>query len=109
MAPFAYSAINAQGVELTGEIHAPNPGAAREQLRARGLLAQRLDEVAATSDGARRSFKKVKAKTLQVFSRQFATMIQAGLNVVAALVILEEQTEDKYFADVLAEVRADVE
>ena len=36
-------------------------------------------------------------------------MIEAGLNVVAALVILEEQTEDTYFADIVAELRADVE
>jgi type IV pilus assembly protein PilC len=36
-------------------------------------------------------------------------MIEAGLNVVQALVILEEQTEDKYFALVVRELRADVE
>src|SRR5581483_7625912 len=41
--------------------------------------------------------------------RQFATMIGAGLSVVAALVVLEEQTEDKYLAEVVSEVRADVE
>ncbi len=38
--------------------------------------------------------KKVKPKSLQVFSRQFATMIEAGLSVVTALVILEQQTDD---------------
>ena len=59
--------------------------------------------------GARNVFKKVKPKTLQIFSRQFATMIEAGLNVVAALVILEEQTDDMYFAPVVNELRADVE
>src|SRR5919204_520474 len=53
--------------------------------------------------------KAIKPKTLQVFSRQFATMIEAGLNIVASLVILEQQTEDKYFAQVVKELRADVE
>src|SRR3989442_211505 len=38
-----------------------------------------------------------------------ATMIEAGLNVVTALVILEEQTEDKKLASVISELRADVE
>jgi type IV pilus assembly protein PilC len=110
MAAFAYSAINAQGVELTGELHAPDLSGAREQLRIRGLLANHLKELPASGeDAARTVFKKIKPKTLQIFSRQFATMIEAGLNVVAALVILEEQTEDKYFADVVAELRADVE
>jgi type IV pilus assembly protein PilC len=110
MAAYAYSAINAQGVELSGELHAPDLAGAREQLRVRGLLANTLKELPASGeDTARTVFKKIKPKTLQVFSRQFATMIEAGLNVVAALVILEEQTEDQYFASVVHELRADVE
>jgi type IV pilus assembly protein PilC len=110
VAAFSYSAINAEGLELSGEVHAPDFSGAREQLRIRGLLASRLDELpSAGQTGARTVFKKVKPKTLQIFSRQFATMIEAGLNVVAALVILEQQTDDKYFAVVVKELRADVE
>jgi type IV pilus assembly protein PilC len=110
MAAFAYSAINAQGNELTGEIHAADPAAAREQLRIRGLLARKLKELPASGDdGVRSVFKAVKPKSLQIFSRQFATMIDAGLSVVGALVILEEQTDDSYLAAVVGELRADVE
>jgi type IV pilus assembly protein PilC len=110
MAAFAYTAINAQGLELAGEIHAPDPDAAREQLRVRGLLARDLDMLpSAGEDGVRTVFKKIKPKSLQVFSRQFATMIEAGLNVVSSLVILEEQTEDIYLAAIIKELRADVE
>jgi type IV pilus assembly protein PilC len=111
VASFAYSAINAQGVELSGEIAAPDLSAAREQLRIKGLLAQTLKEVAEgggigqTSIGA----KSVKAKSLQIFSRQFATMIEAGLNVVSSLVILEQQTSDDALGVVIAELRKDVE
>ncbi len=110
MAAFSYSAIDAQGIELSGEINALNLEAASEQLRLRGLLAQTLAERPASGEGGMRTmFKKVKPKALQIFSRQFATMIEAGLSVVGALVILEEQTEDKYLADVVSELRADVE
>src|SRR2546421_9912991 len=110
MAAFAYSAIAADGLAQAGEIHAPNSDAAREQLRIRGLLAERLEELPASGEeGVRTVFKKVKSKTLQIFSRQFATMIEAGLNVVSALVILEQQTDDEYFALVVKELRADVE
>jgi type IV pilus assembly protein PilC len=110
MAAYAYSAINAEGLELTGEVHAPDVSSAREQLRVRGLLAEQLEELPASGeDSARTAFKKVKPKTLQIFSRQFATMIEAGLNVVSSLVILEEQTDDAYFASVVKELRADVE
>src|SRR5215204_842101 len=110
MAAYTYSAINGQGIELTGNIHAPDRDAAREQLRVRGLLAQDLVELPASGEqSVRTTFKKIKPKSLQIFSRQFATMIDAGLNIVAALVILEEQTDDDYLAQVIAEIRADVE
>jgi type IV pilus assembly protein PilC len=110
VAAYAYNAINADGFELKGEIHAPDPEAAREQLRVRGLLAQRLDELPASGEeGVRTVFKKIKPKSIQIFSRQFATMIEAGLSVVAALTILEEQTDDKYLAAIVKELRADVE
>src|SRR5919201_5885804 len=113
MAAFAYSAINAQGAELSGEIAAPDLAAAREQLRMKGLLAQSLREVddgSSSSSGSAAAFaKKVKPKSLQIFSRQFATMIEAGLDVVSALVILEQQTDDLALQVVVRELRADVE
>src|SRR5919106_1596490 len=109
MAAFAYQAINAQGLESSGVIHAPDVGSAREQLQSRGLLPQSLNEKAAGTEGARAVFKKVKPKSLQIFARQLATMIEAGVSVVAALVTLEEQTDDAYLAEVIAEVRSDVE
>jgi type IV pilus assembly protein PilC len=109
MASYAYTAINASGLELDGEVNAPDASAAREALRQRGLVALSLDEQASASQGLGLAVKKVKPKSLQVFSRQFATMIEAGLNVVTALVILEEQTEDKKLAKVVTELRADVE
>jgi type IV pilus assembly protein PilC len=110
VAAFAYSAINAQGFSADGEIHAPSVDAAREQLRIRGLLAERLDELQASGvQGKSTAFKKIKPKSLQIFSRQFATMIEAGLSVVAALVILEQQTDDKFLAEVVHDLRGDVE
>jgi type IV pilus assembly protein PilC len=109
MAAFAYNAINAQGLEHAGVIHAPALSGAREQLQARGLLPQSLSEQAGAAGGGRQVFKKVKPKSLQIFARQLATMIEAGVSVVAALVTLEEQTDDKYLQEVIAEVRSDVE
>jgi type IV pilus assembly protein PilC len=121
MASYAYTAINADGLELRGEVQAPTAAAAREQLRAQGLLAELLREMGSGSDGraasnegsasekTKRREKGVKPRSLQVFSRQFATMIDAGLNVVTALTILEEQTDDRHLAAVISEVRADVE
>jgi type IV pilus assembly protein PilC len=108
MASFAYSAINSLGVESNGEITASDASAARDQLRQRGLRPVSLDEVGAASEGGGRR-RKVKQRSLQIFSRQFATMIDAGLNVVSALVILEQQTDDRALAEVIQQVRTDVE
>src|SRR5687768_14584512 len=96
MAAFTYDAINAQGVRLSGEIHAADAIAATEQLRARGLLPLGLRERPATGDTGKITFKKVKPRSLQIFTRQLATMIESGVNVVQAFATLEEQTEDKY-------------
>ena len=110
MAAYAYSAINSQGLELKGEVHAADLSSAREQLRVRGLLAQQIDELPASGEESVRTvFKKIKPKSIQIFSRQFATMIEAGLSVVSALTILEEQTDDKYLSLIVKELRADVE
>jgi type IV pilus assembly protein PilC len=121
MASYAYTAINAAGLELRGEVQAATASAAREQLRVQGLLAESLQEVSGGDGGRAESAassgrsapksreRSVKPRVLQVFSRQFATMIDAGLNVVTALSILEDQTDDTHLATVIGEVRADVE
>jgi type IV pilus assembly protein PilC len=110
MAGFAYSAISIDGIESAGEIHAPDLDAAREQLRIRGLLAHSLRELPTSGEqGLTSAFRKIKPRSMQIFSRQFATMIEAGLNIVAALVILEEQTDDTYLADIITDLRGDVE
>jgi type IV pilus assembly protein PilC len=109
VAAFTYEAINAQGLELTGILHAPDLSAAREQLQARGLLPQAIAEKTGASEGATARFKKVKPKSLQIFARQLATMIEAGVSVVSALVTLEEQTDDAYLKDIISDVRSDVE
>jgi type IV pilus assembly protein PilC len=109
MAVYAYSAINAQGAELTGELQAPDPEAARAQLQQRGLLPSRVEEMEEVGGQTRSRFKRVKPKSLQIFSRQFATMVEAGLSVVSALVILEQETDDKVLGEVITVVREDVE
>ncbi len=110
MASFSYSAIDALGTESRGLLHAPDLDAARDQLRQKGLLARTiLEQKSSSGSTVGRTFKKVTPKALQVFSRQFATLVQAGVSIVSALVILEEQTEDKNLAVVIADIREDVE
>jgi len=58
---------------------------------------------------AGKSFGKVKAKDLAVFTRQFSVMIDAGLPLVQCLEILGNQQPDKGFQKVIGAVRSDVE
>jgi len=112
VATFAYNAINAEGQEFNGTLAAVDVNAAIEALRQRGLLADRVEQVeesAVVAKSAAVSGKAVKPKSLQIFSRQFATMIEAGMNVVSSLVILEQQTNDVVLGDIIAELREDVE
>ena len=53
--------------------------------------------------------RKVNSKDLAIFTRQFSVMIDAGLPLVQCLDILAQQQQNKYFQQVLAQVRQDVE
>jgi type IV pilus assembly protein PilC len=111
VATFAYTAINAEGLEFDGTLTAADVTAALDLLGQRGLLADKLREVESepTQNETMGDLKGVKPKSLQIFSRQFATMIEAGMNVVSSLVILEQQTTDTNLVDVIGALREDVE
>src|SRR6201982_1402943 len=53
--------------------------------------------------------KKVKSKDIAIFQRQFSVMTHAALPLVQCLDILSQQQQNKYFQQVLAQVRQDVE
>ena len=71
--------------------------------------AKAAKEEAAKKDKAGKTGKKVSAKNLAVFTRQFSVMIDAGLPLVQCLDILGSQEEDKNFAAVILQTRTDVE
>src|SRR5207249_2144470 len=77
------------------------------------IMVTRITPAAAKADTvvkkAGKLGKKVKAKNLAVFTRQFSVMIDAGLPLVQCLEILGTQEEDKNFAAVILQTRADVE
>ena len=113
MATFTYKAINVDGLSFDGTLTAADVTTALGLLRQQGLMPDRIDEVAGGAASGKKasagSFKAVKPKSLQIFSRQFATMIEAGLNVIGSLVILEQQTSDTVLALTIGQLRQDVE
>ena len=107
MAVFVYQGRTASGNQ-NGEIEAPDRSAAVGELRRRSILVTKIAEKTAPKI----SFKfggKVKDKEMAIFTRQFSTMIDAGLPLVQCLNILAEQSESKTLRSVTGQVARHVE
>jgi type IV pilus assembly protein PilC len=110
MATFVYRAVESSGRTVRGRLEGENQQAVLAKLRERNV--QVLDVTEAKTGGlaALRMNRagKVKLNALVVFSRQFATMIDAGINVLKCLDILENQAKDPVLKTVIGEARRDV-
>src|SRR5438105_1405247 len=115
MATFAYSGRTRAGQTVSGERAADTMDAAVAALRREQINVTRITPAKAGKEEvdnkskAGRTGKKVSAKNLAVFTRQFSVMIDAGLPLVQCLDILGSQEEDKNFAAVILATRTDVE
>ena len=111
---FAYSGRTRAGENVTGERSADTMDAAvaalrRDQIMVTRITPSKAKEAAGAAKKAGKLGKKVSAKNLAVFTRQFSVMIDAGLPLVQCLDILGSQEEDKNFASVILQTRTDVE
>jgi type IV pilus assembly protein PilC len=114
MAVFRWQGINPRGETLQGEMEATT----REAVILR-LQRQRIrpvpNRIREKGKGLEREIKipglggKVTAKDVMIFTRQLATMIDAGLPIVQGLDILAQQTTNKVFATVVKQVKQEVE
>src|SRR5213082_3391893 len=115
MATFAYSGRTRGGETVSGERAADTMDAAVAALRREQINVTRITPAKAGKEEvdkkskAGKTGKKVSAKNLAVFTRQFSVMIDAGLPLVQCLDILGTQEEDKNFAAVILQTRTDVE
>ena len=114
MPTFAYAGRTRAGQTVSGERTADTMDAAVAALRREQILVTRITpskakEAAPAKQKTGKLGKKVAAKNLAVFTRQFSVMIDAGLPLVQCLEILGTQEEDKNFAAVILQTRADVE
>jgi type IV pilus assembly protein PilC len=107
---FQWKARTRQGSLKKGEIEAMNEAAVMAQLRAQLLLPVTVKEKAKdVSEYFPFLKERISTRELVIFTRQFATMIDAGLPLVQCLEILGEQQPNKTFKAILREVKMDVE
>ena len=105
MPTFTYTARSASGELKTSTIDAQSKEDVVSQLRRQRLSVVKVDEEAKP----KKAKGGIKMRDVVIFTRQFSTMINAGLPLVQALDILAKQTENKVLADVTRAVVFDVE
>ncbi|CAN5690068.1 type II secretion system F family protein [soil metagenome] len=110
MPTYVFKGRNRLNETVVGERVADNRDTLRQILRREQVtltsVKEKGREIGIPKLGGR---KKVKAKALSIFTRQFSVMIDAGLPLVQCLEILAQQQENKYFQQTLLQVRQDVE
>lgn len=111
MARFTYRVWDHAGRLETGVVEADSPRVAAASLQARGYLVSDLLEQEQVTGAVRQAqrFFRVNRRDLVLFTRQLATMIAAGLPIVTALRVLEDQTVHRRFREIVAAVRAGIE
>ncbi|RJP30340.1 MAG: type II secretion system F family protein [Actinobacteria bacterium] len=108
---YSYRVRDRQGKIISGKLEADNETSVSQRLREMGYFVIGVEEerVSLRKKELHIFRPKVKTKDITVFTRQFATMINAGLPLVKCLNILAEQTESPALTEVIADVQHEVE
>ena len=109
---YKYLAKDEEGNTINAVIEAKDEAVAMDMLRVKNLIIITITEdkqSTAKAASKKSAFGSVKADELVIFSRQLATMVNAGIPLVQSLDILSEQMESPVFRQVVTQIRSDVE
>jgi type IV pilus assembly protein PilC len=117
MPKFSYTAVDARGKQANGFVEANDQNDAITQIRQLGFYPQRLDEAKEEEADAgadkktviRKGGAKVKSKVLTIFTRQLATLIEAGLPLMRSLNTLAKQERNPVMRTTMAQLASAVE
>ncbi len=105
---FKYSAKDKEAKSVTGRISADNKEAVIEELRKRQLIIISVNPVKKSVFSQSSTTKKVKPDDVVIFSRQLATMVDAGIPILQGLNALKDQVTNPTFQKALATMEADI-
>jgi type IV pilus assembly protein PilC len=110
MPTFKYTAKDQDSRPVSGKIVADNKALVLDELRKRKLIVISITE-AKESSFTKISFssKSVKADDIVIFSRQLATMVDAGIPILQGMEALQEQITHPYFKSVITAIRDDIQ
>ena len=113
MPAFRYEAVDEGGATRKGVVNADSARSARADLRTQGLTPLNVEAIAAQVDAsgaaAGRGFgERLSQVELALFTRQLASLLEAGLPLEQAFTALLEQAERPYVRDLVASIRSEV-
>lgn len=101
MGEYIYTSIDESGKRKKGKIDASTKEAAIEMLQAKGIYVLSVEEDSSITVSKK---CKTKLRDIALFSRHIYTMLSSGVNILTAIEVIEEQTDDKFFKVALKDI-----
>lgn len=108
MPAYDYVSLDSHGARHKGVIEADSPRHARQLLRERALTPMSLHETSGRRGASKRGQPKAGLREVSLLTRQFATLVEAGLPVEQALLALSRQNENPHVRSMLTAIRSHV-
>jgi type IV pilus assembly protein PilC len=108
MPAYAYEAVDKMGRKKRGNIEAVSPDRAQSMLKGEGLIPLKVSEQTFLNKDVNIGGSGVSKRDLSVFCRQFVSILNAGVPIVDAMGMMEDQTENKRLKKALGEVKANI-
>ena len=112
MESFSYKAVSAAGKDVKGSVEAESREEAARKIKEQGLVPVSIGKQGALDKDINIPIfkgKKIPARDMSVFCRQFASILKAGVSVINALEMLAEQTENKKLKEAIVNTQSNVE
>ena len=112
MESFSYKAVNTAGKDVKGSVEAESREEAARKIKEQGLIPVSIGKQGALDKDVNIPIfkgKKIPARDMSVFCRQFASILKAGVSVINALEMLAEQTENKKLKEAIVNTQSNVE
>lgn len=115
MTIFIYTAINENGNEISGEIDAGSEDLALQIISSRGLIPETVKKKSGSLTAGPRFIGRffqdltpITPRDIILFTKQFKTLIQAGVSMIQILSIMEAQTENKRLQNIISRLSEDI-
>ena len=115
MTLYSYTAINENGTQVKGEVDAESIALAQDIIAGRGQIPESVKKKSGSNQESggfmqalNDAMTPVKPREIILFTKQFKTLIQAGVSMLQILSIMEAQTENKRLKRIIGQIASDI-